>query len=274
VEAFAKLNVFLRVLGLRPDGYHDIQSLIVPISLADSVEVTEAPELSVETTGPGAESVSGMNLALVAALALAERCGASGGARIEIAKRIPVAAGLGGGSADAATTLRALDRLWGCGLDEDDLLDIGRRIGSDVPAMLAAAPVIAGGRGEVMERIEVAPTWWALLPLGFPSRSPEAYQWWDDAGGEPGPDPAPLIEAAKAGDLESLGSLLFNDLEAPVAERHPEIRAAREELTEAGALGVVMSGSGPTMAALAEDRVHAEALAGSCHGAVVVRAGN
>ena len=131
--AHAKLNVFLRVLGTRSDGYHDLESLVLPLSLSDLVTVTDADHLHLDVHAEGGlpESVDagGMNLSLVAALALAEACEGPGrGAEIRIAKRIPVAAGLGGGSADAAATLFALNELWGCELELDTLLSIGEQI--------------------------------------------------------------------------------------------------------------------------------------------------
>jgi 4-diphosphocytidyl-2-C-methyl-D-erythritol kinase len=232
-EAHAKVNVFLRVLGGRGDGYHELQTLVLPISLSDRLSVAPADRLEVRMEGVEelAEAVPGgpMNLALVAALALAGACEASGGATIRIVKRIPVAAGLGGGSADAAATLLALNELWGCDLDPATLADLGSRVGSDVPALLAGTPVLAEGRGERVETVDVERLWWVLVPFGFGTRSPDAYRWWDEDGGASGPDPVPLLEAATAGDAEALGPLLFNDLEAPVAARHPEIAAAKEE---------------------------------------------
>jgi 4-diphosphocytidyl-2-C-methyl-D-erythritol kinase len=213
----------------------------------------------------------GMNLGLVAALALAEVCDAPGrGAAIEIVKRIPVAAGLGGGSADAAAVLLALDELWGCGLDRDALFVLGERIGSDVPAMLAGEPVLMRGRGERLAPVHVLTTHWAVRPFGFPTRSPDAYRWWDEDGGATGPDPGALIAAAESGNGELLGHALYNDLEAPVAARHPEIARVREAFLDAGALGAVMSGSGPTVVALARHLGHADRLAEAVPGSFVV----
>ncbi|HXF71470.1 MAG TPA: 4-(cytidine 5'-diphospho)-2-C-methyl-D-erythritol kinase, partial [Actinomycetota bacterium] len=272
-DAHAKVNVFLRVLGRRPDGYHELQSLVLPISLADRITVRPARALRVDVRGPEGLTAQvpagGMNLALIAALALAEDCAAAAGAEVTIEKRIPVAAGLGGGSADAAATLHALNELWGCGLDLPELLAVGERVGSDVPALLAGGPVLVGGRGERVRPAAVPRLWWAVVPLGFPTRSPDAYRWWDEDGGTPGPDPGPVIEAAAAGDPEALGPLLFNDLEAPVARRHPEVGAARERLLALGACGAVMSGSGPTVLGLARDEAHARALAAAFAGGIV-----
>lgn len=272
-EAHAKLNVFLRVLGPRDDGYHELESLVLPLMLADTVMAQDSDRLDVTVRGEPALAraavAGGMNLGLLAALALAETCGVTRGARVEITKRIPVAAGLGGGSADAAAVLLALDDLWGCGLDAQTLAEVGERVGSDVPALLRRGPVLMRGRGERVESVRLPPTWWVVRPFDFPTRSPDAYLWWDQDGGRTGPDPAALLDSAVSGDVQALGALLANDLEAPVCARHPQIAAARDALLAAGALGAVMSGSGPTVVALARDRRHAEELAETQPSAIV-----
>jgi 4-diphosphocytidyl-2-C-methyl-D-erythritol kinase len=273
-EARAKINVFLRVHGEREDGYHDIESLVLPISLADVVTVRPSPKLRVAVKGESSPAsdvpVGGLNLALVAALALADECPDAGGALIEIDKRIPVAAGLGGGSADAAATVDALNELWGCGADAATIDGLCERLGSDVPAMRAGTPVVISGRGERLEAADVEPLHWVLVRFGFGVRSPDAYRWWDEDGGRTGPDPGPLLSAAAAGDPEVLGPLLFNDLEASVVARHPAIGRAKKRLLDAGALGAVMSGSGASVVGLARDRAHSEALAGRFDGAIAV----
>jgi 4-diphosphocytidyl-2C-methyl-D-erythritol kinase len=272
-DAHAKLNLSLRVLGAREDGYHELESLILPVSLADRVTVRSAGRLFVDMAGAehlaGEVPAGGLNLALVAALALADACEHSGGAEIRIEKRIPVAAGLGGGSADAAATLEALNELWKCGLDPPTLADIGARIGSDVPACLAGVPVLMHGRGELLAPAQVGRLDWVLVALGFGVRSPDAYRWWDEDGASTGPDPDALLEAAAAGDAGTLGPLLCNDLEAPVSARHPEIGDAKRRLLDAGALGAVMCGSGSSVAGLARDEDHARQLAADIPGAIV-----
>jgi 4-diphosphocytidyl-2-C-methyl-D-erythritol kinase len=267
------VNVFLRVLAAREDGYHDLESLVVPISLADGVTVRSADRLHIEVRGAqalaGDVPVGGLNLALVAALALADACPDAGGALVEIDKRIPVAAGLGGGSADAAATLLALNRLWGCDLDPATLGEVAERIGSDVPALLLGGPVLMSGRGEILAPAEVASFWWVVVHFDFGVRSPDAYRWWDEDGAVAGPDPDPLLEAAAAGDAAGLGPLLFNDLEAVVARRHPAVGEAKQQLLATGALGAVMSGSGSSVVGLARDRAHAEAIASGFPNAIV-----
>jgi 4-diphosphocytidyl-2-C-methyl-D-erythritol kinase len=261
------------VLSAREDGYHDLESLVVPISLSDHVSAWPDERLHVETKGAkqlvGQVPAGGLNLALVAALALADACPDAGGARVEIDKRIPVAAGLGGGSADAAATMLALNELWGCGLDLATLVDVAERVGSDVPAMLAGGPVLMSGRGELLAPAACAPFWWVVVGHGFGVRSPDAYRWWDEDGASPGPDPDPVLQAAAAGDPEALGPLLFNDLEASVVRRHPEVGASKARLLELGALGALMIGSGSSVVGLARDREHAGVMAASFEDAVV-----
>ncbi|HEX9122446.1 MAG TPA: 4-(cytidine 5'-diphospho)-2-C-methyl-D-erythritol kinase [Actinomycetota bacterium] len=272
-EAHAKVNVFLRVLRAREDGYHDLESLVLPIDLADVVTVRVADSLKVDVRGAadltGKVPPGGLNLALVGALALAGVCDPSGGASIQIDKRIPVAAGLGGGSADAAAAISALNELWGCGIDEATLADIGARVGSDVPAMLAGHPVLMHGRGERTAAASVGKLWWVLVTFDFGIRSPDAYRWWDEDRGPTGPDPQPLLDAAEAGDAETLGPLLFNDLEPSVFARHPAVGKAKRDLLAEGALGAVMSGSGSSVVGLARTRGHATSIAAAFPGAVI-----
>jgi 4-diphosphocytidyl-2-C-methyl-D-erythritol kinase len=268
----AKLNVFLRVLRRRGDGFHDIETLVQPITIADGVRAAHRDQgFGLTLAGERAAEVptGSENLVLAAARALAEETGEQRGANLTLVKRIPVAAGLGGGSADAAATLRALDRLWGYGLPRVRLSEIGARIGSDVPALLTGEPVIARGRGERVEPVTVARTWWVLALPGFGVAAGQAYEWWDEDGGKTGPDPSAVLEAVASGQASTVGPLLFNDLEGPVVDRHPEVGRAREALLAAGAAGAVMCGSGPTVAGLARDGRHAEELARAIGGVAV-----
>lgn len=268
----AKLNLFLRVLGRRSDEFHEIETLVQPLTMADGVEARlrdEGYELRVvgeyaDEVPPGED-----NLALRAALVLAEEAKIAKGTQLLLVKRIPVAAGLGGGSADAAAALRALDLLWDCGLGTDALVKLAARIGSDVPALVRGGPHLARGKGERVEPVRVMRTWWALVTPSFAVRAGEAYGWWDEYGGPVGRDPARLLAALEGDDLSAVGHLLFNDLEVPVSAKHAAIRAARSALLEAGALGAVMCGSGPAVAGLARDARHAEELAAAVGGEAV-----
>jgi 4-diphosphocytidyl-2-C-methyl-D-erythritol kinase len=267
-----KLNLFLRVLGKRADGFHEIETLVQPVTLADGVEARIADEgLHLKVVGVYADGVprDEDNLALRAARVLADEAKVTRGARLLLVKRIPVAAGLGGGSADAAAALRALNLLWGCGSATDDLARLASNVGSDVPALTGGGPVLARGRGDRLEPVAIMRTWWTLVTLSFPVRAGEAYGWWDEYGGPVGRDPARLLAALRQGDPAAVGPLLSNDLEGPVSAKHESVRDVRNTLLEAGALGAVMCGSGPTVAGLARDGRHAEELAASVGGVAV-----
>jgi 4-diphosphocytidyl-2-C-methyl-D-erythritol kinase len=268
--------VFLRVVGRRHDGFHDVETLILPLETCDLVEITLTPGLTVEVTGDRAvelENSGGEQLAMNAARTLADRCGIDPdvgdlGAAIRIDKRIPVAAGLGGGSADAAAVLIALRELWRCGIDDADLAQVGATVGSDIPALLLAAPAFATGRGESVHPVHVPTTWWVVRPLPFAVRTPDAYAWWDEEG-RTGPDPGALVAAIEIADHVLAGDALYDDLQGPVVRRHPEVGEAIDAFREAGALGAVMSGSGPTVVALARHLAHADALAAAVPGSFV-----
>lgn len=268
VQAMAKVNLFLRVLGRRDDGYHDLETLVVPIDLADRLEIHAASDpaefrtlsLSLEVKGE-AGLVQGIpvdesNLVLRAASALADRVHARGFAEIVLDKRVPAAAGLGGGSADAAATLKALNEMWGAGLDEAELLDVAQAVGSDVPALLAGGSVFVEGRGERLQPVRMSGLHLALATFSFGVATAEAFGWWDEDGASTGPDPAPILEAAdrrtlgERGDPAQFAELLFNDLEPPVIARHAVIGQVKDRLLSGGALAVVMSGSGPSLVAL------------------------
>jgi 4-diphosphocytidyl-2-C-methyl-D-erythritol kinase len=261
VHAWAKVNLFLRVLGTRDDGYHELDTLIVPVSLADRMVIRadadpslRSMSLSLEVTGH-ADLVSAVprdksNLILRAAAALVERTGVRGSAHVTLEKLIPIGAGLGGGSADAAAALGVLNDLWGCGLPPEALREVGAAVGSDVPALMMGGAVRAAGRGEAVQPARVMPLWITLVTFAFSVPTPEAFQWWDREGST-GPEPGAIFEAAAPdGDLAALAGLMSNDLEEPVTRRHPEIAEAKRILLEGGSLGAVMSGSGPSVVGL------------------------
>jgi len=234
--------------------------------LGDDVHLTVVGELAGEV--PAGED----NLVLKAAEALRRRTGESRGAQLLLSKRIPVAAGLGGGSADAAATLRALNHLWSLDLRVEELTEVAAEVGSDVPALLRVGPSLARVRGENVEAIDLPKTWWVLVTQTFEVSSVDAYGWWDESGAT-GPDPAELVEALRTEDVGRAGALLFNDLEPAVLSRYPEVEEARKRLIDAGALGALVSGSGPTVAGLARDGAHAEDLARRAGGMAVASMG-
>jgi 4-diphosphocytidyl-2-C-methyl-D-erythritol kinase len=271
-RAHAKLNVFLRVLGAREDGYHDIETVILPLELHDVITAEPADGFAVQVAGPRAGELAragGEDLVERAARAWAhEIARESPDATITVDKRIPVAAGLGGGSADAAATILALDELHGTDLDTGTLVGIAAAVGSDVPALLLGGPVYAEGRGDRVTSVHAQTTHWVVVPASFAVRTPDAYAWWDE-GGESGPDAGVVVAALEAGNDEILGPAMFDDLQPVVASRHPEVADTIAALLDAGALGAVMTGSGPTVVALARHMAHGDQIAAQVPGAFV-----
>jgi 4-diphosphocytidyl-2-C-methyl-D-erythritol kinase len=262
-RAHAKLNVFLRVLGRRDDGYHEIQTVIMPLDIHDVVTVESSEGFEIVVTGPRADRLAdagGDTLVDRAARAWAGATGKPLAAKITVDKRIPIAAGLGGGSADAAATILALDELHGTGLDAETQLGIAAAVGSDVPALIHGGAVYADGRGDRVTPVHAQTTMWAIAPAPFGVRTPDAYGWWDESG-QTGPDPGAVIAALESGNDAVLGPSLFDDLQGPVVARHPEIARTLEAFDAAGAIGSVMTGSGPTVVALARHLGHADELA-------------
>ena len=269
--AHAKVNVVLRVLGRRDDGDHDIQTLVVPLGLHDVVAVSAADSFAVEVAGeraPELDAAGGESILVRAAERFARAVALPGlpQVRVRLDKRIPVAAGMGGGSADAAALLRALARIHGT--DPEVLASVAAEVGADVPALLIGGPVFAEGRGERVASVHGTVTQWVVKPFGVTVRAADAYAWWDE---EPvtGPDPGALIGAFETGRIDVVADAAVNDLQPGVAARIPAVGAAIEAFREAGALTSLMTGSGPTVVALASDPAHADRLAAAVRGSIV-----
>ena len=285
VRVPAKINLQLTVGPLRPDGYHDLVTVFHAISLADDVTVTPAETDSVMVSGEGAGQVpaDGDNLALraVRALRAAAAREAGHGVAVTISKRIPVAAGLAGGSADAAAALVACNELWRAGLSQQDLCEVAAGVGSDVAFAVLGGTAVGRGRGERLTQALVPPAryhWVLAFADGYLS-TPEVYGTLDrlraasEAGGAPA-DPelsTELMAALRAGDPERLGRSLSNDLQAPAISMFPALRKTLAVGREFGALGALVSGSGPTCFFLARSASHATDLAVSLSGAGVCR---
>jgi 4-diphosphocytidyl-2-C-methyl-D-erythritol kinase len=295
VRVPAKVNLQLAVGPVRADGYHDVATVYHAVSLFDEVTVTPAERDSVAITGEGADSLptDGGNLAARAARALARTAGHGSrdapGLAIQITKRIPVAAGLAGGSADAAATLVACNELWGTGLSQKELCELASGIGSDVAFGLLGGTAIGIGRGEQVTPVLTSGTFhWVLAFANGGLSTAEVYAKCDrmrasqesrkakerKVGTASVPDPAldnALIAALRSGDPAKLGPLLSNDLEPAAISLRPGLRRALAAGQELGALGAMVSGSGPTCAFLAKSRRHARDLTAALAGAGVCR---
>jgi 4-diphosphocytidyl-2-C-methyl-D-erythritol kinase len=274
VSAPAKLNLFLRVLARESDGYHSLETLFCLVSLADTVVATRREERGVSIEVEGAEvGPPEQNLAVRAAALVLEATGHRFGVDLRLTKSIPVRAGLGGGSSDAAAALHAVNALANGAVPRHELLQFGARLGSDVPFFVTGAPLaLAWGRGERLFRLPPLPVAPALLvtpPVGI--ETSEAYGWVDAARGPHSRRGAVALDLDALSRWGDIGRMAGNDFESPAFERVPGLRAAFEALAGTHPLVCRMSGSGSTLFAVyrsARDRDDARLMLGRKHGRV------
>ena len=257
----AKINLFLRVLGRRPDGFHELESIFHTVDLADQMEVGLRADGVIEVEMQAADRAGRAlppaqdNIVAAAARRLQEVAAGRAGASFAIRKRIPVAGGMGGGSSNAAGALLALDRLWGLDLERAALLEIAAELGSDVPYCVEGnGTALVGGRGENLARLPgpPQPLWFVLGISDEPLLTADVYAALEDPAPS-GPSVAPFALALGQGDATELGQLLHNDLEVPAITLRPRLKEDKEAMLEAGALGACVTGSGPTVFGLASD---------------------
>ena len=268
VRVPAKVNVALSVGPRRPDGFHDLATVFHAVSLYDEVVARSAEDFSVTAEGVGSEQVprDDSNLAMQAARTLAAYSGVTSGAGLHIRKEIPVAAGMAGGSADAAAALVACDALWGTGLGRPELAILAARVGSDVPFALMGGTALGTGRGERLTPAMVGGVFhWVLAMSDQGLAAPAVYAKLDELRSNrtilaPGVAPD-VLAALRAADARALGRLLENDLQEAACALAPELTAILEAGRGLGALGAIVSGSGPTCAFLVRDVEHGIDLA-------------
>ena len=256
IAAHAKLNLLVRILAREaPAGYHQIETAFALLELADELVVTRtaAGEVSVRVNGPDLGPPE-QNLAVRAARAVLEATGHTFGVAIELTKRIPVQAGLGGGSSDAAAALHAVNALAGNAVPRHELLHFATRLGADVAFFASGAPAaLAWGRGERLFRLAAPPAAPALVALALPPlavATPDAYGWWDDMHPEPAARGPLLLDADAFTGWGSIGRLGGNDFEIPVFGKHPPLRALYERLAGTHPNWVRLCGSGSAVAAV------------------------
>jgi 4-diphosphocytidyl-2-C-methyl-D-erythritol kinase len=269
VRAPAKINLHLGVGAVRADGYHPLATVYQAVGLYDDVTVADAPAWSVSVEGADHVALpevphDSSNIAIRAGLALAAHHGLRRTARIEIYKGIPVAGGLAGGSADAAATLVALDRLWSLHTTDEDLLAIAGALGSDVPFALLGGSATGHGHGEIVAPlVDSGAWWWVVVGNAAGLSTPAVYRHFDQLGGavqEPEIPPA-LVTALRTGDVEMLAASLGNDLQVPALDLRPDLRRTFADGLACGALATLLSGSGPTVLLLCRDGDHARQVA-------------
>lgn len=259
---YAKINLGLDVLGLRPDRYHEVAMVMQTISLADTITITESPELVVTTDRTGLEG-GPSNLAYKAAVLMGEFAHREPRVHIHIEKKIFLAAGLAGGSTDAAAVLRGLNRYWELHLSVEKLERLGAKLGSDVPFCVAGGTALATGRGEILTPLpDLPPLQLVLAKPALEISTPWAYREYDKQKNVVHPDIEGMVQAVQTGDVQGVLQRCGNVLEPVTAGAHPEIREIRQQMLQNGAGLVMMSGSGPTVFGILKDKETGEIIAG------------
>ncbi len=259
-KAFAKINLGLDIVGKRPDGYHEVNMVMQSIELADEVELLPAQELSVITDSsdvPGGRD----NLAWKSVMLMAEKFGHKPNVQVSIKKRIFMAAGLAGGSADAAAVLRGLNRLWQLDLSAEKLEVLAAELGSDVPFCIRGGTVQATGRGEILEPLPDMPEIWLVLAKPKIEVSTAwAYQNYNNENINARPGIDAMKEAIARQDKTGIFACMGNVLESVTCKAYPEILAIKDAMDEAGADISLMSGSGPTVFCFVQSRERGESV--------------
>lgn len=262
INAHAKINLTLDVLGKRPDGYHEVEMIMQSIDLHDVVFLEEIDKGIDVTTDHPLLGAADSNIAYRAAQVFIDTYGIRKGVKIHINKNIPVAAGLAGGSTDAAAVLNGLNSLWNMGLGKDEIAGTGALIGSDVPFCVNGGTALARGRGETLSSLPDAPEMWLVLAkpmLGVSTE--EIYQNFDPALVRQRPQTSEVIKAIHTGDISGIIENMVNVLETVTLRLYPEVRQLKKVMKDAGIYRPLMSGSGPSVFGIAENRYNAEQLA-------------
>ncbi|MFE9930689.1 4-(cytidine 5'-diphospho)-2-C-methyl-D-erythritol kinase [Streptomyces sp. NPDC005533] len=278
VRVPAKVNVQLAVGPARPDGFHDLANVFLAVSLFDEVTATPADTLTVTCAGPDADQVplDRTNLAARAAEILAARHGIEPAVHLHIAKNIPVAGGMAGGSADGAAALLACDTLWGLDTPRAELLAICAELGSDVPFSLVGGAALGTGRGELLTPVAAGAFHWVFAVADGGLSTPAVFREFDRLTADavvPAPEASPALLAALAsGDAGALGAALSNDLQPAALSLRPSLAATLAAGVEGGALTALVSGSGPTTAFLVADQEAAAKVAAALDASGTCRA--
>jgi 4-diphosphocytidyl-2-C-methyl-D-erythritol kinase len=276
VKAPAKINLSLDAIKKRDDGFHEVEMIMTMVDLADRIDLTDLEDERIKVdVSEGFVPSDYRNLAYQAAALLKKRCNIKRGVSIYITKRIPVAAGLAGGSSDAAATLKGLNQLWKLGLSLDELAELGAEIGSDVSFCVYGGTALATGRGEIIKAIPSPPPCWVILakpPIGVSTA--EVYKRLN-VNSIQHANTQDMIRFIADQNFKGICENLHNVLETVTLDMHPEVRNIKEQMIRFGADGVLMSGSGPTVFGLVEheSRLHRvyNGLRGFCQDVFAVR---
>ena len=266
LTANAKINLTLDILGTREDGYHEVAMIMQEISLHDTLsmgKINQGISLTIVIEGQqGTLPADESNLCWKAAALVQKEYNLQEGVEIHLTKRIPMAAGLAGGSADAAAVLKGMNHLFRLGMTEARLCELGARLGSDIPFCIMGGTMLATGRGEVLTRLPSFPRLSVVLakpPVGVSTAW--AYKTYDAGYDGPHPDNEAMLEAIHGGDAHKAAGLLCNVLEGVTETEHPVIADYKRLMMEHGAMASMMSGSGPTVFGLVREKQQAWHLA-------------
>ena len=269
MKANAKINLTLDILGNREDGFHEVSMVMQSVNLHDTIELEKIEsgiELEIDIPNLKADS---SNLAWRAAELLINECHVKGGVSIKLKKVIPMAAGLAGGSADAAAVLRGMNELYGLGLTTEKLCEYGARLGSDIPFCIMGGTMLATGRGEVLEKLSPMPkTFVVLAKPPVDVSTAWAYGEYDSVGVEEHPDNKLFCQELEKGDVKAISGLLCNVLESVTIKRYEVISRLKDVMLQQGALASMMSGSGPTVFGITTSKTVAENIAAAVRKAV------
>lgn len=263
LKALGKINLGLDVLGKRPNGYHDVRMVMQTIYLYDQIIMEKKKEPGIEiSTNLFYLPVNENNLAYRAARLLMDEFDIHTGVKISLTKHIPVAAGMAGGSSNAAAVLYGMNRMYGLGLSMEELMERGVTLGADVPYCIMRGTVLAEGIGEILTPLPAMPKCYVLIakpPLSASTKT--VYEKIDQEGISRHPDIDGILAGLDAGDLKKIAGSMGNVLEQVMLKEHPVLGQIKETMKEAGALNAMMSGSGPTVFGIYENRRTAKAAA-------------
>ncbi|MBN2619740.1 4-(cytidine 5'-diphospho)-2-C-methyl-D-erythritol kinase [candidate division WOR-3 bacterium] len=255
VKAYAKVNIGLKILGKRTDGYHTIETTLSTINLADTIEIETFPS-GIMIEAPGVDIPEQENLCYKAAALIKEHCSVKPGVRIVLTKNIPIGGGLGGGSSDAAAVLKGINKLHNCGLDDEKLMELGVHLGADIPFFIKGGAAYARGIGEKLTFFSMPKMHLVVYYPGYSISTAWAYQEYDKISLTPTPevdivDPDPKQKSKKRIQVDFK---LRNDFERVVFQHHPDLLDIKTNMLMAGAFFTSLSGSGSCLYTLLDDR--------------------
>ncbi|MFB3895542.1 MAG: 4-(cytidine 5'-diphospho)-2-C-methyl-D-erythritol kinase [bacterium] len=261
LKAYAKVNLFLEIVARRDDGYHELETILQTISLHDELELAPQPEKISITCNLPYLPIDERNLAYRAAKLVKEKTGTNQGVGIKLNKQIPVGAGLGGGSSDAAAVLLGCNRIWGSNLSDSDLVELGMQLGMDVPFFLHGGTALAVGRGErIIQQLPTPALELIIVYPNFPVPTASVYKNLDIRSRTSKQESTKLLSALQLGNVIKIAGLLFNRLEVSTFKLHPQLTKIKDILIHEGCLGALLSGSGSALFGIAQNNQSADLI--------------